>query len=1085
LHDAQQSTDVGRDIGLIERTLGTAQRQFAEPISPGNGLVTGLARHAATSALLAALAAVLQRHTDRSEQLLGFMAGGASPPRAVRLDLSDEPSFAELCARAECALASEHGGPGTDEFNASDLETVLALGEDPPADARFDLWLTAQTAAASVHVKLHYDQGKRDPAAAEELLGHLETLLEAGEQEPSRAVTTLPLLTGAERARLLERWNATAGPYPGVCVHELISDQARRRPQEVAVEYEQERLSYEELETRANRLANHLRGLGVGPDVLVGICVERSAEMVVGLLGILKAGGAYVPIDPAYPADRQAFMLTDAQAPIVLTQESLLAQLPVGEEQVICLDRDWPTIAQSPAEPPQVPADPEQLAYVIYTSGSTGRPKGVQIPHRALVNFLWTMRETPGLGEADVLLAVTTLSFDIAGLELYLPLIVGGRVVLAPRETASDPRALAGLIERRGTTVMQATPTTWRMLIDSEWKGRSGLRALCGGEALPGALADQLVGLGLELWNMYGPTETTIWSTCARIGTQGEQLTIGRPIANTTLYVLDAHREPVPIGVPGELWIGGDGLARGYRGRPDLTEERFVAHPFDPSAGARIYRTGDLVRYRRDGNVEYLGRIDHQVKVRGFRIELGEIETVLSQHPGVAAAVVVAREGAGGEPELAGYVVAPSAPVGALELRQFLSQTLPAYMVPSTVTTLDAFPLTPNGKIDRKALPEPTRERSDASELVAARSALEQRLVTIWQRELDIHSIGVTDNFFDLGVTSIVAARLFAAIEHEIGDSLPLGAIFRAPTIERLARLIEGGAEAAARWSSLVPIQPDGTQPPMFCVHGGGGTVLHIEPLARRLGPDQPLYGLQSRGLYGGATPLKTVEEMATHYLSEMRQVQPPGAPWHLTGYCFGSIVAFEMAHQLAAAGEDVRVLAVFNGPAPAWIHRYGWYGNQPSQVHKHVRTPRATKKQRLLRLLREPSRLRTGVAWETRRYRARIAIALKRPLPEQLREYYFFRLHHFAERAYEPQPFEGEMLVFYGDGLYEDPDLGWTGLATEGILSHAIPGEHDNNRQAMSEPGVGFVAEQLQEYLSRPESAGHDERLATVPGAG
>ena len=1070
LHDAQQLTEVGPDIGLIERALGTAKRPLAAPASSGDGqLATGLATRAATSTLLAALATVRLRHTDRSDQVLGFTSGDGRPPAPLRLDLSDEPSFAELLGRVELALAAiEDEGdlaPAADEF-----ETVFALEEDPPADARFDLWLTVQTAAEGVQLKLYYDQRQRDAAAAEELLGHLGTILEAGEDDPQQPITTLTLLTGAERERLLEEWNATAGPYPGGCVHELISEQARRRPQEVAVEYEQERLTYEQLETRANQLANHLRGLGVGPDVLVGICVERSTEMVVGLLGILKAGGAYVPIDPAYPADRQAYMLTDAQAPIVLTQESLLAQLPVGEEQVICLDRDWPAIARSAAEPPAVASDPEQLAYVIYTSGSTGRPKGVQIPHRALVNFLWTMRETPGLGERDVLLAVTTLSFDIAGLELYLPLIVGARVVLASRETASDPRALAGLIERSGTTVLQATPTTWRMLIDAEWPGRHGLKALCGGEALPGALADQLVGLGLELWNMYGPTETTIWSTCARLDTKGEPLTIGRPIANTTLYVLDAHLQPVPIGVPGELWIGGEGLARGYRGRPDLTEERFVAHPFDPSPGARIYRTGDLVRYRRDGRVEYLGRIDHQVKVRGFRIELGEIETVLTQHPGVAAAVVVAREGPGGEPELAGYVIARGGPVGAHELRRFLAETLPAYMVPSTVTTLETFPLTPNGKIDRKALPEPTRERSDASELVAPRTPLEQRLVTIWQRELDIKVIGVTDNFFDLGVTSIVAARLFAAIEHEIGDSLPLGAIFRAPTIERLARLIEGGAEAAARWTSLVPIQPDGTQVPIFCVHGGGGTVLHIEPLARRLGPDQPLYGLQSRGLYGGASPLSTIEEMAAHYLSEMRQVQPPGEPWYLTGYCFGSIIAFEMARSLTEAGEQVNLLAVFNGPSPAWVRKWGWYGNQPSQTHKHVRTPRPGKKKRILRALREPRRLATGLLWETRRPRARIALALKRPLPEALREYYFFRLHHLAEVAYEPRPYEGEMLVFYGDGLYEDPDLGWTGLATRGILNHAIPGADDNNRQAMAEPGVSFVAEQLQEYLGRTE---------------
>ena len=870
---------------------------------------------------------------------------------------------------------------------------------------------------------------------------------------------------------MLEDWNATAAPYPARCLHELIAEQARRTPDREAVDHDGERLTYAELDGRANQLANHLRALGVGRDVLVGICVERSIAMVVGLLGILKADGAYVPIDPAYPADRQAYMLSDARSPIVLTQSSLEAALPSGDAHVICLDRDWPAIARESAELPPREGDPEQLAYVIYTSGSTGKPKGVEIPHRALVNFTTTMRERPGLEPSDVLCAVTTLSFDIAGLELYLPLLTGARLVIAPRETAGDPRALADLVERSGTTVMQATPTTWRMLVDSGWPGRAGLKALCGGEALPVALADELVDRGLELWNMYGPTETTIWSTCARLAGHGEPLTIGRPIANTTLYVLDAHLAPVPVGVAGELWIGGDGLARGYRGRPDLTEERFVPHPFDPTPGARIYRTGDLVRHRRDGTVTYLGRIDHQVKIRGYRIELGEIETVLAGHPAVGSAVVVAREAAGGEPELAAYVVAQEGSVSAIELRTHLAQSLPEYMVPSTVTSLREFPLTPNGKIDRKALPAPIRVRSGEQELVAPRTALEERLTRIWARELEIEETGVTDNFFDLGVTSVVAARLFAAIELEIGNSLPLGAIFRAPTIERLAALIEGG-DRAARWTSLVPIQPEGSRQPIFCVHGGGGTVLHIEPLARRLGPDQPLYGLQSRGLYGSISPLATVEEMATHYLSEMRQVQPPG-PWHIAGYCFGALVAFEMACRLTAEGEDVAMLAVFNGPSPSWIKQWGWHGNQPSWRRKRPpRVPptpaqrRRTKLDRLLRLVREPRRARTWLAWTLRHQRARFALATGRPLPEELREHYFFQLHQVAERAYEPQSYPGELVVFHGEGLYEDPELGWTGLADRGIRTIVVPGEHSSNRQAMAEPGVGFVAARLEAYL-------------------
>ncbi len=421
-------------------------------------------------------------------------------------------------------------------------------------------------------------------------------------------------------------------------------------------------------------------------------------------------------------------------------------------------------------------------------------------------------------------------------------------------------------------------------------------------------------------------------------------------------------------------------------------------------------------------------------------------------------------------------------PVGARALRQYLTQSLPAYMVPSTVTPLDAFPLTPNGKVDRKALPEPSRERSDDREFVAPRTDMERRLAEIWERELGIAKIGVTDDFFDLGVTSVVAATLFAAIEHELGDQLPLGAIFRAPTIEALAKLLER-AEGGSRWTSLIPIQPEGSKPPIFCIHGGAGTILHLAPLARRLGPDQPFYGLQSRGLYGGSTPLHSVEEMADYYLSEMRQVCPKG-PWYLAGYCFGTIVAFELAQKLTAAGEDVRLVAMFNGPSPSWIKRWNWYGNQPSFRARNPRpaAPVETKVQRrqsriknilirLKRAIRDPRRFISGLVWELRGPMTRVALALGRPVPENRREEFFMDVHAKAERRYEPTQYAGELLVFYGEDLYEDPSLGWEGLAARGVRTFGVPGQHDNNRQAMMEPAVGFVADRLEEYLREVSS--------------
>ena len=430
-----------------------------------------------------------------------------------------------------------------------------------------------------------------------------------------------------------------------------------------------ESCTYGELNARANQLARYLRARGVTTEMLVGLSVERSIDMVVGLLGILKAGGAYVPLDPSYPADRLAFMLDDAAVSVLVTQAPLLDVIPRGERQAICLDRDWPEIARESTSDLELLGGGAHLAYVIYTSGSTGRPKGVQIPHRAVVNFLRTMAQQPGLGPADVLVSVTTLSFDISGLEMYLPLMVGARVVVATRDDVTDGRQLQTLLESEGATVMQATPATWRLLVEAGWTG-PGLKMLCGGEGLPQELAAQLIVRGAELWNLYGPTETTIWSTAEKVGAGSGNVTIGRPIANTQTYVLDRNLQPLPVGVPGELYIAGDGLSRGYRQRPDLTAERFLPNPFGPP-GSRMYRTGDLARFLADGRIECLGRVDHQVKVRGFRVELGEVESAVAGHPAVKETVVFAEEVGAGDTRLVAYVVYhPGESLTASELRQ-------------------------------------------------------------------------------------------------------------------------------------------------------------------------------------------------------------------------------------------------------------------------------------------------------------------------------------------------------------------------------------------------------------------------------
>ena len=550
-----------------------------------------------------------------------------------------------MCVEQVEALHDSHVSPG------SELTLVIE------ADGGACLWV--------------YNPEVFDRESVEQMRHQFTAFLHALVTDPEQRISDLPLMTGQERHRLLVEWNATQTAYPkDRCLHHLFEAKAERTPDAVAVVFEDTHLTYRELNRRANQLAHYLQRIGVGPEVLVGLCVERSLDMMVGLLGILKAGGAYVPLDPAFPSERIAFMVEDAQAPVLVTQQHLLAHLPGRGTRAVCLDTDVGVLTQQSQANPLSPVTSADLAYVIYTSGSTGRPKGVQILHRAVVNFLLSMAEQPGLGAEDTLLAVTTLSFDIAALELFLPLITGARVIVAGRDVVTDGEALREMLESSGTTVMQATPATWRLLLAAGWHGRSALKILCGGEALPLELARQLLPKAASLWNLYGPTETTIWSSVCKIEPGEEVISIGRPIANTQIYLLDAHLQPVPIGVPGELLIGGDGLARGYLHRPELTAERFIPDPWSSEPGARLYKTGDLARYRPDRTIEHLGRLDFQVKVRGFRIELGEIEAVLAQHPAVHQAVAVAREDVPGDKRLAAYVVQKSHTPGPDELEE-------------------------------------------------------------------------------------------------------------------------------------------------------------------------------------------------------------------------------------------------------------------------------------------------------------------------------------------------------------------------------------------------------------------------------
>jgi amino acid adenylation domain-containing protein len=719
-------------------------------------------------------------------------------------DLSRNPLFQVMFAFQTFAAPN---------LNLAGLTTEIV--DVDTGTSKFDLTLSLAEHDGNLCGFFEYNTDLFDQSTVERMIGHFQNLLDAIVVDPDQSIAVLPILTEAERHQILVEWNDTAADYPrDKCIHQLFEEQVERTPEAIAVEFADQQITYGALNRRANQLAHYLISLGIGPEKLVGICVERSIEMVVGLLGIMKAGGAYVPLDPAYPEERLRFMIQDAQLSVLLTTETLaedrewlvLSEVEgtvPGDSAVVCLDRDWPVIAQQQAGDPKQSVKSDNLAYVIYTSGSTGRPKGVPIEHRSVINCLHSLSERLRFNHRDVLLAVTTISFDISVLELFLPLIIGGKVVVASRDQAGDGTELGSILANSAITALQATPSTWRLLTEAGWEGSPGFKILCGGEAMTRDLAEALLTRG-EVWNLYGPTESTIWSTVHKVEPAEGSVLIGRPIANTRIYILDSHLQPVPIGVHGDLYIGSDGLARGYWNKLETTAESFIPDPFSNQASARLYRTGDRARYRPDGTIEFLGRTDNQVKIRGHRIELGEIESVLMQHSAVNQAVVVPFDEFVRDPEnpkskienpksLIAYVVSQDKPEPTIsELRYFLQSKLPDYMLPSSFVFLDALPMTSNGKLDRKALPPPDGDRPLLDQgFVEPRTEIEELVAQVWREVLKRHSIGIYDNFFDLGGHSLLATRVVARLQSTFHVDLALRKLFERPTVAGLAEHID------------------------------------------------------------------------------------------------------------------------------------------------------------------------------------------------------------------------------------------------------------------------------------------------------
>lgn len=1063
------------DIGL-ERTSTATSRpagarrsiDLAEPLVAAIGRLAQRTRSTPYMVMLATFTALIHRCSGAEDIVVGTAIAGRDAPEtqqlvgccfgmlALRNDVSGDPTFLELVARVRgnvleafahqalpfetlvAALRPERRAGHTPVFQVAfvlepEVPALLSskLAVEPLdidiGESAFELAIFVERRGAGLRAFAEFRTDRFEGPVIERLLRHWHVLLEGAVAAPEQRLSALPLLTPVERRILLEDWNDTAIARPmHRCIHEQIAAQAARAPDAVALEFGARRVTYGELDARADRLALRLRSEGVGPDMPVGLCLERSPELIVGILAILKAGGAFVPLDPDYPAARLAFMLEDTRAPLLLTQRRLLARLPQHAARTLCIDGDEADVAP-PADGQLLrAANVADLAYVIYTSGSTGRPKGVMIEHRALANYVAWMSSAFAFDARDSVLQKAPVSFDAAMWEIFVPLGVGARLVLAPPDAPRDPDRIVRLLREHAVTTVQFVPAQFRHVVDQPGFADCPAltRVFCGGEALPGDTVRKFFERShARLFNLYGPTETCIYSLSWECGHDdtGTHVPIGRPIANTRAYVLDEKWQPVPVGLAGELHIGGDGLARGYWNRPELTQASFVPDPHDARPEARMYRTGDRARLRADGVVEFLGRVDRQAKLRGHRIEPGEIEAALLAHAGLREALVVLRVGDEDQSDLVAYVVAKDPALTVAALHEWLTQRLPRFMLPAAIVMLDELPRTPSGKFDRGKLPEPrTSAPATAAEREERYTAIEVQLLNLWRTLLTRDGIGADDDFFALGGHSLLALQMVDHVNRLYGRSLPLDVVWQdGRTIAGLAGVLRGQTRnGEAIWARAMPIKSTGARPPLFCTPAIGGHLYYYEALARVLDREQPVYGLPAQGADGTAPAHISVEAMAAHAIGLMRAVQPTG-PYRLLGFCSAGAIAFEMARQLERVGESVTRLVLADSPAP------GTYFSLWSEL-----VPAALRG-RELRLLQE-----------------RLYHLALHPLGlERLRG---FRkpgeAHRWAVMSYKPGSFNGRALLIRSrDGLaLRDPAGGWQRFLNGGVDVRRLACQHE-----------------------------------------
>jgi amino acid adenylation domain-containing protein len=1137
-----------RPRSAVQTTRG-ATRQFE--IDPGiSAQLKALSRREGVTlymTVLAAFKALLYRYTGEEDIVIGTPIAGRrwveiervigffANTLVLRTNLAGQPRFRELLHRLHRVAVEAYANQDlpferlvellnpdramshTPLFQVmfifeSIAEEVNRLGGLSPLSvegdntAKFDLTLSVSDTGPHLVGSLNYNVDLFDASTVARMAEHLRLLLSSIIENPDQAISGLPLLTQAESHQLIVEWNNTGADFAtDTCLHHLFEAQVRQTPRSIAVVFGRERLTYAELNRRANQLARHLRRLGAGPEALVGVCMERSIEMVVALLAVLKAGSAYVPLDPTYPQDRLAFMIEDANASLVITQEQLAGLLPSDKARIICMDAEWESLSRRSGKNLAVETSPGNLAYVIYTSGSTGRPKGAMNTHRGICNRLLWMQAAYGLTGADRVLQKTPYSFDVSVWEFFWPLMVGARLVVARPGGHQDVEYLVATIAGQEITTLHFVPSMLRVFLETPNLERCAplRRVICSGEALPFELQQSFFSLlNAELHNLYGPTEAAVDVTywACRSNSVRNVVPIGRPIANTQIYLLDGSLNPVPPGVAGELYIGGAAPGRGYWNQPELTAEKFIPDPFGLEPGARLYRTGDLARHLADGNIEFLGRLDHQVKINGLRIELGEIEAALGKHPLVSQCLIIAAPDQQGHIHLIAYVV--SAGVDrptADDLRRFLSSRLPRHMIPSRFVMLDELPLTHSGKIDRKRLPPPgLSQRDEKRAAQVPRDITELKLLKIWEEVLNVQGIDPADNFFELGGHSLLAVRLMVKIKNELGVELPLSTIFKGATIEHLAQTLRQGSDAIP-WSRLVAIQPRGSKPPFFCIHPIGGQVLHFYHLAHFLGRDYPFYAIQAEDLTMIADredePAR-LEQIAAEYIETIRAIEPDG-PYHLGGHSFGGIVAFEMAQQLLQQGRQVNLLVMLDTPAPraSFASRREPAAFDDAMILAGLAQDFAADSGKPLRL--SPDDLRGLESREQLKYVLQ-QVAAADLLPEETtsdaalpwlsRILAGFKKRSHAVESYIPQPYDGRITLFRAmdevlaaatsahplAAIRQEATYGWNRLSREPVEVYEVPGHHQT---ITKEPHARLVADILRQCVDRTAAASAEAR--------